>query len=129
MVFVSGKNIRTTRNSRKLDWKKLGPFPVKEIISLYAYRIDLPRSMKIYPVLHVSLLDPAANDLVPGQIQSPPPPTIVEQEEEYAVEEILDSRETKNNSLQYFVKWTGYTGLTWEPTVYHDNTLGYEDLD
>jgi hypothetical protein len=37
MVFVSAKNIRTTRDSRKLDWKKLRPFPVKEIISLYAY--------------------------------------------------------------------------------------------
>ncbi|KAH0610717.1 uncharacterized protein H6S33_011144 [Morchella sextelata] len=34
MVFVSAKNIRTTLNSRRLDWQKLGPFPVKEIISL-----------------------------------------------------------------------------------------------
>ncbi|KAH0605317.1 uncharacterized protein H6S33_004539 [Morchella sextelata] len=32
MVFVSTKNIRTTRNSRKLDWKKLGVFSVTEII-------------------------------------------------------------------------------------------------
>jgi hypothetical protein len=80
MVFVSAKNIRNTRNSRKLDWKKLGLFPVKEIISPYAYRIDLPRSMKMHPVFHVSLLDSAANDLVPGQIQPPPPPIIIEQE-------------------------------------------------
>ncbi|KAH0603597.1 uncharacterized protein H6S33_007256, partial [Morchella sextelata] len=112
VVFVSAKNIRTTRNSRKLDWKKLGLFPVKEIISPYAYRVDLPRSMKMHPVFHVSLLDSAANDRVPGQIQPPPPPVIVEQEEEYAVEEILDSRETRN----------GYTDPTWEPAAYHDNT-------
>ncbi|KAH0611235.1 uncharacterized protein H6S33_011662 [Morchella sextelata] len=108
MVFVSAKNIRTTRNSRKLDWKKLGPFPVKEIISPYAYRVDLPRSMKMHPVFHVSLLDPAAND------------------PEYAVEEILDSRETRNGGLQYFVKWTGYTDPTWEPAAYHDNTAAVD---
>ncbi|KAH0603205.1 uncharacterized protein H6S33_008209 [Morchella sextelata] len=91
MVFVSAKNDRTMRNSWKLDWKKLGPFPVKEIISPYTYRVDLPRSMKMHPVFHLSLLDPAANDPVLGQIQPPSPPIIVEQEEEYAVEEILDS--------------------------------------
>ncbi|KAI1005094.1 hypothetical protein K3495_g3127 [Podosphaera aphanis] len=36
LVFLSSKNIRTTRNSQKLDWRKLGPFPIKEIISPYA---------------------------------------------------------------------------------------------
>jgi hypothetical protein len=77
MVFVSAKNIRTNRNSRKLDWKKLGPFPIKEIISPYVYRIDPPRSMKMHPIFHVSLLDPAANDPVPGEIQPAPLPIIV----------------------------------------------------
>lgn len=126
MVFVSAKNIRTTRNSRKLDWKKLGPFPIKAIVSPYAYRVDLPRSMKMHPVFHVSLLDPAAQDPVPGQIQPPPPPIIVEQEEEYEIEEILDSRETRNNGLQYFVKWTGYTDPTWEPATYHNDTAAVD---
>ncbi|KAH0611893.1 uncharacterized protein H6S33_009945 [Morchella sextelata] len=65
IVFVSAKNIRTARNSRKLGWKKLGPLPVKEMISPYAYRIDLPRNMKMHPVFHVSLLDLAAHDSVP----------------------------------------------------------------
>ncbi|KAH8152703.1 uncharacterized protein LAJ45_02927 [Morchella importuna] len=108
MVFVSAKNIRTTRNSRKLDWKKLGPFPIKAVISPYAYRVDLPRSMKMHPVFHVSLLDPAAQD------------------PEYEVDGILDSRTTRNNGLQYFVKWTGYTDPTWEPAAYHNDTAAVD---
>ncbi|KAI0996998.1 hypothetical protein K3495_g11185 [Podosphaera aphanis] len=46
LVFLSAKNIRTTRNSQKLDWRKLGPFPIKEIISPYAYRLDPPPKYK-----------------------------------------------------------------------------------
>ncbi|KAH0614358.1 uncharacterized protein H6S33_006244, partial [Morchella sextelata] len=97
MVFVSAKNIRTTRNSRKLHWKKLGPFPVKEIISLYMYRVDLPRSMKMHPVFHVSLLDPAANDPV-------------------------RSRSNHHPHLLSLSRKRSYTDPTWEPAAYHDNT-------
>lgn len=91
MMFVSAKNIWTTRNTRRLDWKKLKPFPVKEIIWPYAYQIALLRTMKMHPVLHVLLLDPTSNDPIPGQIQLTSSSITVEQEEEYTVEEILDS--------------------------------------
>lgn len=60
--------------------------------SVNAYQLDLPKSMKMHPVFHVTLLDFAANDPVTGQRQPPPPPIIVNQEEEYEIEEILDSR-------------------------------------
>ncbi|KAI0992280.1 hypothetical protein K3495_g15906, partial [Podosphaera aphanis] len=53
LVFLSAKNIRSTRNSQKLDWRKLGPFPIKEVVSSHAYKLTLPKSMKIHPVFHV----------------------------------------------------------------------------
>jgi hypothetical protein len=56
IVFLSAKDLCTTRSSRKLDWKKMGPFPIKRIVSPYAYELDLPQTMKIHPVRHVSLL-------------------------------------------------------------------------
>lgn len=115
-VWLSAKNIRTTRPTRKLDWKRLGRFKIKKTISPYAYELDLPASMKIHPVFHVSLLDPVNKDPVPGQILPPPPPVEVEGEEEFEIEEVLDSRMSRRK-LQYLIKWRGYDAPTWEPAT------------
>ena len=69
--------------------------------------------MRIHPVQHVSLLDPAHNDPLPGQVISPPLPVEVNDKSEYYVEEILDSR-TRYDRLEYLVKWLGYDQPDWE---------------
>ena len=82
----------------------------------YAYKLQFPASVKHHPVQHVSLLDPAGNDPLPGQHHPPPPPVIVDEEghEEWHVEEVLDSRIYRRR-LQYLVKWVGYDRSDWEP--------------
>ena len=115
-VYLDARNIRTQRPSRKLDHRRLGPFPILEdprLTTPYAYRLDLPASMRIHPVFHVSLLEPAADDPYPGQLQPPLPPVIVDGEEEWQVDEILDAR-MRYRKLQYLVKWTGYDRPEWE---------------
>jgi hypothetical protein len=72
-VWLYARHIRTMRPSRKLDLKQLGPYMVKREVSPYAYELELPRGLRIHPVHHVSLLDPAAEDPLPGQLITPPP--------------------------------------------------------
>ncbi|SCZ91572.1 BZ3500_MvSof-1268-A1-R1_Chr1-2g01497 [Microbotryum saponariae] len=91
-VMLNRRNIRTTRRSSKLDSNKLGPFAIKRIINPVAYELDLPLTMRIHPVFHVSLLEPYR----PNTLPSP-----------FVVERILDSR-VRHGLLQYFIDWTGY---------------------
>jgi hypothetical protein len=120
-VFLAAKKLRTERNSTELDWKKMGAFPVTRVISPYAYELKLSDSMKIHPVFHISLLELAPDDPLPGQHQLPPPPVIIEEIEEYAVEEVLDSRVYRKEP-QYLIRWMGYPQPSWEPAEYHRET-------
>lgn len=83
-VFPSAKNIRTNRISRKFDWKR--PFPIKKVISAYAYKLDLPSDIKLHPVFLVSLLDPAPSNPIPDEVIPPPLPVIVDNNLEYKID-------------------------------------------
>ena len=115
-VWLLTPNIRTERPSKKLDWKRFGPYTISERIGLQAYRLDLPSSMKIHPVFHISLLEPYKPSTIPGRTREPPPPIVIDNEEEWEVEEILDS-ELRRRKLWYKVRWAGYSVArdSWQP--------------
>lgn len=118
-VWLSSEHIRTTRPSKKLDHRRLGPFTITKKVSSHAYKLELPKSMKsIHPVFHVRLLEPFIPNSIPNRRQPPPPPIEIDGNAEYEVSEILDSRKRRNR-LEYLVEWTGYEDSsehrTWEP--------------
>jgi transposase InsO family protein len=115
-VWLLRRNIKTTRPSDKLDYKRLGPFTIQKRIGRAAFRLKLPATMRIHPVFHVSLLEPVRANDIPGRVQEPSPPVIVEDHEEYEVEEVLDSR-VRRGKLKYLVHWKNYpiSDRTWEP--------------
>ena len=124
-VWLTCRNLKTTRSLSKLDYKRLGKFKIIKKVSSYAYKLELPVSMKIYPVFHVLLPEPAATDPLPGELQPPPPSMIIEDsgESEYEVDEIVDSKFVgRNKTLKYLVHWVRYSDLTCEPVDNVGNT-------
>jgi hypothetical protein len=112
-VYLLRKNIQTKRPSDKLDHKKLGPFKIAEVKGPVNFRLALPKTMKIHPVFHISLLEPAPPGAPPAPITEIQP---VNPEAEYEVETILDCQ-YKHGKVKYLIKWLGYpqSENTWEP--------------
>ena len=121
-VWLSTKNIRTRRPCKKLEDKCIGPYRITRVAHNRSYELDLPRTLRIWPVFHVSLLRPAS----PAQENELPRPILAGEENpdiEWDVKAILGSRHKRGKRpFQYRVQWaTGEPGQTWEPVECVDN--------
>jgi len=116
-VWLDASNIQTGRPTKKLDHKRLGPFPISKVLANNTYELKLPKTMKIHPVFSVVKLIPYhVNDFPERVIKEPPPPIVKAGVEEFEIEEILDSH-IRRRKLQYLVHGKGYNSEddSWEP--------------
>ena len=133
-VLLSSEHLQLKDKDRtkKLMEKYIGPFKIKRVVSSVAYELDLPSTMKIHPVFHVSKLKPLKSSdstNYPGRASAEaprPPPELVNEDgdEEWEVESIVKERITKRGRngkkrVEYLVKWVGYPEweMTWEPAT------------
>jgi hypothetical protein len=122
-VFVKAQFFRTTRPSKKLSEKFLGPYEIIAQAGSHSFTLRLPQSMRaVHPVFHVSMLEPSSENTIPNRIPPPPPSVEIEGEPEYEIERIVDSKIDKRRRtcpLLYRVMWTGYEGtedeFSWLP--------------
>jgi len=92
LVLLSTKDLKWQmkgRRSEKLTERFVGPYKVKGIISSNVIELELPKTIKIHPVVNVSRVR-LYQSQVKGQKKIPPKPVIIEGEEEFKVERILN---------------------------------------
>ncbi|MBW0506283.1 hypothetical protein O181_045998 [Austropuccinia psidii MF-1] len=79
MVWLSSKNIKSIRPTKKLSEGWLGPFPILMKVSTHSYYLKLPSQWKSnHPVLHISLLEPVKTSTILNWNQEPSLPIITE---------------------------------------------------
>ena len=94
LVLLSIKDLKQQmkgRRSEKLTKHFVDPYKIKRIVSSNIIELELPKFIKIYPVVNISrvwLYKPQ----VEGQKKILPKPVIIEGEEEFEVEKILNKR-------------------------------------
>ena len=95
------------KRSEKLTKRFVGPYKVKGIVLSNAIELELPKSIKIHPIVNISRVR-LYKPQMEGQKKIPPKPVIIEEEEEFKVEKILNKR-TVRGKEKFLVRWKGYT--------------------
>ncbi|KAH7420877.1 hypothetical protein KP509_13G027500 [Ceratopteris richardii] len=93
-----------------------GPFTILAKIKPVTFKLQLPSTMRIHPVFHVSMLEPYQISTLRGERLIPSLPIVIDDHEEFEVEHVLDSKISLGR-LEYLIHWKGYdiSDRTWVP--------------
>jgi Reverse transcriptase (RNA-dependent DNA polymerase)/RNase H-like domain found in reverse transcriptase/Integrase zinc binding domain len=113
LVLLNGKDIAVDKPTKKIHWKKLGPYKVlKEVSDGAAYELDIPKERSIYNVFNAALLEPfhEGRTVPPNMYRED---LINLREDEWDVSEILDSK-VEDQTLYFLIKWGNGDDPSWE---------------
>ncbi|SLM36777.1 reverse partial [Lasallia pustulata] len=111
-----GYNLSGLKNP-KLSNQHAGPFKILKKIDKLAYRLEIPRTMQIHPVISIAHLEPCPNPKADPYHRPRPtnPPPIMEEPgewQQFKVEKVLKSRQRRyrrgKTMTEYLIRWKGY---------------------
>jgi hypothetical protein len=98
--------------SNKLSPIRTGPFQIIRRVGNLAYELDLPKTMRIHPVMSCIHLEQYEED-PHGRKLTPPAPLVVDRTERWIIEKLVRQRR-RVGCEEILVKWKGYKEKTWE---------------
>lgn len=118
-VWLSSTDNPLKGGSRKLLPRYIDPYPITRIINPVAARLELPSSLWVHPVFHVSKVKPVRDSLLQSIPTTPPALRYVDGGLVYTVKALLTSRRVVRG-LQYLVDWESYgpADHQWVPDRY-----------
>jgi len=111
----------------KLRDRRLGPYKVVQRVGSKAYKLDLPKSVKLHPVFHVNLLSRAASTTPLRERQQEVT------DEEFVVERLSDVKvDTAENKrglhVQFLTHYQGYSEPEWNLYTNLNDTLALDEF-
>ena len=109
LVLLSMKDLKWQIKGRRLEKLTehfVGLYKVKGIVSSNVIELELPKSIKIHPVVNISRVQ-LYRPQIERQKKILPKQVIIEREEEFEVEKILNKRMVRGKE-KFLVRWKGY---------------------
>ena len=107
-VWLEARNLKRLIINPKFTPKREGPFTIMKVLSPIVYQLCLPKTWKIHPVFHVSLLSPYRENEVHDRNFPAPPPDLINGKEEYEIKKIIRHRGNPS-SCSFLIQWKGYS--------------------
>ena len=119
LVIGNKRNMSTRRPSNKLDYKKVGSFPINKVVGKWAFCVQLPEGSQAHPTFHVQLSELYRVSRQESRIKTPLTLEPIDRGVNYIVREIVESRRDnrkKEKPVEYVVLWEGSLDEvgTWE---------------
>lgn len=123
LVWLTRRFIPSLRPSNKLDFRRIGPFPIKRMVGTNTALLDLGSAFsRLHPVFNISLLTPYVDPTVIGRTSSTSPArttdtSTIPVQGWQAVTAILDFRTRGKRHPEYLLRWLhgGPSDDTWVP--------------
>lgn len=91
LVIMDSWNMKSKRPTKKLDYNKIGPFKVVQLIGKQAYKVELSPQVRIHSTFHVPILESHQKICNLDCQQSPSSANKIKDKASYVVSQVVDN--------------------------------------